>query len=537
MKQKMNLKSGMFNGLPAYACALLLLAAGLVLSVLYAVTVGSAELSVGEVYRVILYELFRWGDPEQLGSGAVHDIVWLIRLPRVVLAVLVGMGLSVVGAVMQAIVKNPLADPYVLGISSGASLGATLTLLLGAGLFGAAGVGLGAFIGALAAAFSVIAIAGIGGRITSVKLILAGVALSSLCSAFSNLIVYVADDPSRFMTVQFWLMGSLAGAQWSGNFRILCVVLPCTLFFISQARILNLMLMGDDTAVTLGTDLQPYRRVYLVIASLMVGFVVHVSGVIGFVGLIIPHTVRGIFGVDHKKLLPLSALTGSVFLVGVIGPNGSGKSTLLKCIYRVLHQDAGCIFLDGKENTKMGYKETARFLGVVAQHNIYDFDFSVRDIVLMGRSPHKKTMEQDNAEDRRIAREALARVGLSGFEERTFAELSGGEQQRVILARALAQQTRALILDEPTNHLDVKYQLQLLNTVKSLDLTVVAAFHDLNLAGLYCDEIYVLKDGRVRAAGAPWEVLTAPLIEEVYGVHADILPGKDGNPRIIYYAG
>ena len=176
MKQKMNLKSGMFNGLPAYACALLLLAAGLVLSVLYAVTVGSAELSVGEVYRVILYELFRWGDPEQLDSGAVHDIVWLIRLPRVVLAVLVGMGLSVVGAVMQAIVKNPLADPYVLGISSGASLGATLTLLLGAGLFGAAGVGLGAFIGALAAAFSVIAIAGIGGRITSVKLILAGVA-------------------------------------------------------------------------------------------------------------------------------------------------------------------------------------------------------------------------------------------------------------------------------------------------------------------------------------------------------------------------
>lgn len=259
--------------------------------------------------------MLNWGDPEQLDSGAVHDIVWLIRLPRVVLAVLVGMGLSVVGAVMQAIVKNPLADPYVLGISSGASLGATLTLLLGAGLFGAAGVGLGAFIGALAAAFSVIAIAGIGGRITSVKLILAGVALSSLCSAFSNLIVYVADDPSRFMTVQFWLMGSLAGAQWSGNFRILCVVLPCTLFFISQARILNLMLMGDDTAVTLGTDLQPYRRVYLVIASLMVGFVVHVSGVIGFVGLIIPHTVRGIFGVDHKKLLPLSALTGSVFLV------------------------------------------------------------------------------------------------------------------------------------------------------------------------------------------------------------------------------
>ena len=223
-------------------------------------------------------------------------------------------------------------------------------------------------------------------------------------------------------------------------------------------------------------------------------------------------------------------------IYGFLGPNGAGKSTTITMLTTGLKPDGGKIVLDGIDVIR--HPEQARGkIGVVAQHNIYDFDFSVRDIVLMGRSPHKKTMEQDNAEDRRIAREALARVGLSGFEERTFAELSGGEQQRVILARALAQQTRALILDEPTNHLDVKYQLQLLDTVKSLDLTVVAAFHDLNLAGLYCDEIYVLKDGRVRAAGAPWEVLTAPLIEEVYGVHADILPGKDGNPRIIYYAG
>ncbi len=162
MKQKMNLKSGMFNGLPAYACALLMLATGLVLSVLYAVTVGSASYRwgglPGDPVRAVPL-----GRPGAARQRAVHDIVWLIRLPRVVLAVLVGMGLSVVGAVMQAIVKNPLADPYVLGISSGASLGATLTLLLGAGLFGAAGWDSGAFIGALAAAFSVIAIAGIGG--------------------------------------------------------------------------------------------------------------------------------------------------------------------------------------------------------------------------------------------------------------------------------------------------------------------------------------------------------------------------------------
>lgn len=223
--------------------------------------------------------------------------------------------------------------------------------------------------------------------------------------------------------------------------------------------------------------------------------------------------------------------------VGIIGPNGSGKSTLLKSIYRVLTPQSGTVFLDGNALNSYKPKESARKMAVVAQHNYYNFEFSVQDVVLMGRAPHKKAMERDNADDYRIVREALEKVNMGGFAQRSFSTLSGGEQQRVILARALAQQTRALILDEPTNHLDVKYQLQLLNTVKSLDLTVVAAFHDLNLAGLYCDEIYVLKDGRVRAAGAPWEVLTAPLIEEVYGVHADILPGKDGNPRIIYYAG
>ena len=313
--RKIDLKDGILKGIPVYICTLLLLGVLLVLSVLYAVTVGSADLTVEEVYRVILYELFHIGNPEQWASGAVHDIVWLIRLPRIILAVGVGAGLSVVGVVMQAIVQNPLADPYILGISSGASLGATLTILLGAGLFGAAQVGIGAFIGAMTVAFLVIAISNLGGRATSVKLILAGVALSSLCSSFSNFIVYMADDPDRFRTVTFWLMGSLAGADWESNARILIIVAAAVLFFITQSRILNLMLLGDDTAVTLGTNLHKYRQIYLIVASLMVGFIVYASGVIGFVGLIIPHFVRGLFGVDHKKLLPLSALTGSVFLI------------------------------------------------------------------------------------------------------------------------------------------------------------------------------------------------------------------------------
>lgn len=218
--------------------------------------------------------------------------------------------------------------------------------------------------------------------------------------------------------------------------------------------------------------------------------------------------------------------------IGLIGPNGSGKSTFLKCIYRVLNQKQGCIYLDGKDVQKMNYKETARLIGVVAQHNNYDFDFLVNDVVLMGRSPHKSVMERDNAEDYRIMREALAEVGLNDFEKRSFASLSGGEQQRVILARALVQQTPILILDEPTNHLDIKYQLQLLNTVKRQCKTVLAAFHDLNIAAMYSDEIYVMDQGRIFAHGSPAEVLTENLIYQVYGVGSHIIQGQEGYPYI-----
>lgn len=162
-------------------------------------------------------------------------------------------------------------------------------------------------------------------------------------------------------------------------------------------------------------------------------------------------------------------------LVGIIGPNGSGKSTLLKCIYRILKPDAGAVYLDGEELHSMSVKSSARKMAVVAQHNYYNFEFSVQEVVMMGRAPHKRTLERDNAEDYRLVHEALKKVNMEDFENRSFSTLSGGEQQRIILARALTQQTPCLILDEPTNHLDIKYQLQLMDIVKSLDLTVISA--------------------------------------------------------------
>ena len=220
--------------------------------------------------------------------------------------------------------------------------------------------------------------------------------------------------------------------------------------------------------------------------------------------------------------------------VGIIGPNGSGKSTFLKCLYRVLQPSGGKIYFDGTELSSLSHRDTALKMAVVAQHSTVNFDFSVLEMVLMGRSPYKGLLDRDQLDDYEIARHALAQVGLSDFESRNFNTLSGGEQQRVILARALAQRTECLVLDEPTNHLDIKYQLELMTIVKRLDATVVSAIHDLNLAAIYCDRIIALKEGHIVCSGTPQEVLTAETIRHIYGVSAMVQTLPDGRLNIIY---
>ena len=288
----------------------------LVFSVLAAITFGNADISIREVYNVIFYELFHVENLSDYASGPIHDVVWLIRFPRVLLGLAVGMGLSVCGAVMQAVVKNPLADPYVLGISSGASLGATFAIILGIGtIFGGNFVGITAFLGAMATSFGVLFIANIGGRANAGKLILAGMAVSAVCSAFSNFILYLAHNKNATQEVVNWTMGTLANTSWTEIRIILPIIIIGTLIFWTQFRNLNLMLLGDETAITLGTDLHKARTFYMILSSLLVGFAVYSAGMIGFVGLIIPHVIRMLFGTDHKRLIPLSALLGAVFLI------------------------------------------------------------------------------------------------------------------------------------------------------------------------------------------------------------------------------
>ena len=207
-------------------------------------------------------------------------------------------------------------------------------------------------------------------------------------------------------------------------------------------------------------------------------------------------------------------------IVGLIGPNGSGKSTLLRSIYRLLKPVAGYVQLGGDDVWQLSAREAARRTGVVVQETPSDFDFTVREVVEMGRTPHKGLLEADNQRDMAIVTDALRRVNMSAFGERSFNTLSGGEKQRVLVARALAQEPKLLVLDEPTNHLDIRYQLEILNLVRDLGITTLVTLHDLNLAATYCHRLYLLAEGRIVTAGTPEEVLTPEWVRTVYWVTA-----------------
>ncbi|MER7698070.1 ABC transporter ATP-binding protein [Streptomyces sp. NPDC096095] len=219
--------------------------------------------------------------------------------------------------------------------------------------------------------------------------------------------------------------------------------------------------------------------------------------------------------------------------VGLLGPNGSGKSTLLRVLAGLLVPDTGVVTLDGDPLADLGRRTVARRLAVVDQHAVTQADLSVLEVVRLGRIPHRRAWSTPDRTDEDAVAEALRRTGLTDRAGQSWHTLSGGERQRAQVARALAQQPRELLLDEPTNHLDIQHQLDLLALVAGLPVTSVVALHDLNLAAMFCDRIIVMKAGRVIAGGAPAEVITGDLIEDVYGVRAIVTPdGPDGRPSV-----
>ena len=240
---------------------------------------------------------------------------------------------------------------------------------------------------------------------------------------------------------------------------------------------------------------------------------------------------------EHEILRGVDFTLAEGEFVGIIGPNGSGKSTFLKNVYKVLRPQKGEIALMGENLLSMSNREMAQRMAVVVQERESSFDFTVEEVVMMGRQARKHLLERDDDEDRALVERILRQTQLIGLRDRGFSSLSGGEKQRALIARALAQQTALLVLDEPTNHLDIKYQLQLMETVKQLGCTVVAAIHDLNLAAMYCDRLYALKDGRVVGVGTPEELLTANFLKEIYEVDAEVSVGSDGLLRVFFHRG
>ncbi|CAI3318665.1 ABC transporter ATP-binding protein [Enterococcus cecorum] len=240
--------------------------------------------------------------------------------------------------------------------------------------------------------------------------------------------------------------------------------------------------------------------------------------------------------IKQRTLLEdISLKTKDSQFVGLIGANGSGKSTLLKTIYKTLKPDSGEIYLDELNILHSSEKKVAQNLSVVSQFNELSFDLTVKQMVMLGRTPHKRLLEQENKQDLQIVEHALKTTNLLDYQDRSFLSLSGGEKQRVILARAIAQDPQFMILDEPCNHLDIRYQLEIMEIVKNLDIGILAALHSLEDACRYCDELYVLKHGNIIAHGKPKEILTETLIEEVYGVKCKIYQNPITQQLGFYY--
>ncbi|NLL71255.1 MAG: iron chelate uptake ABC transporter family permease subunit [Epulopiscium sp.] len=271
--------------------------------------IDSVKIIVGRIPGINHWFSFDFDSPTHI------TIIWNIRLPRIFLSLLIGIGLSVVGVTFQGMFKNPMADPHVLGVSSGAALGAVIAMIgnIKGTFLGQSMVGIMAFLGALGTTWVVYYIAKTGHKIPTVTLLLAGVALSFLLSSLISLIIIFRRN--QMEQILFWTMGSVAAASWRQVLFLTPFVLGGSIIIFAFSRELNGMLLGEESAKSLGIDVEKTKKILLIISSIVVAATVSVSGIIGFVGLIIPHAVRMMIGPDHRVLLPFSALVGGAFMI------------------------------------------------------------------------------------------------------------------------------------------------------------------------------------------------------------------------------
>ncbi|WP_244483922.1 putative F420-0 ABC transporter permease subunit [Devosia sp. Leaf64] len=281
----------------------------LVASAVIAVTFGPADITPAEVWATILHHL---GLVAESPVSRLRDaIVWDLRLPRVIAALGMGAGLALAGAVMQALTRNPLADPYLLGLSSGAALGAVALVVMGLTAF----VPLGAFVGALAALALALVVTQLLGGTTPVRAILAGISISALASAATSFIIFWSATGDSYREILSWLMGSLSGSNWFDAALVIGALIVCAPLMVLSARGLDAFAFGDKAAASLGVDVARLRWVLLLASALLTGIMVSIGGAIGFVGLVVPHAVRLAVGSGHRRLLPMAMLVGAIFML------------------------------------------------------------------------------------------------------------------------------------------------------------------------------------------------------------------------------
>ena len=285
----------------------------LVISLSIAISVGAVPVPTGTVWGILANKLMP-GTLEQTWSQGREAIVWDIRFPRALLAILVGAGLAIVGAALQAVTRNPLADPHLLGISSGGAFGAIFALLHSGLFLGLLTVPILAFCGSLLATLIVLGVSRLADASSADRLVLAGVAVSFIIMAGANALIFLGE-PHASHTVVFWMLGGLGLAQWNHLIYPLSVLILCGLWLLSRSRQLNAMTVGDETAATLGIPVARFRLTVFVVGALITGVMVAFSGIIGFVGLMVPHVVRMLVGGDYLRVLPGSALVGAIFLL------------------------------------------------------------------------------------------------------------------------------------------------------------------------------------------------------------------------------
>jgi iron complex transport system permease protein len=518
--------------------------------------------------------------------------------------------LALAGAAFQALLRNPLADPYVLGVSSGAALGAIVGILFASQITFARPVL--SFAGAAAATFVVYLL---GRRADDpARLILAGVVISTLLASLMVLLTTLADD-IRLRNITFWLLGDLSsGSGELIGFLAFAVVIGAAVLIVN-ARALNLMLVGERDAFALGVETTRVRWIVFVTASLLTAAAVSTGGAIGYVGLVVPHLIRLASGTDNRLVLPASALAGALLVlladttartviaprelptgaitalvgapmlvyllvgrkrfraiadcklqiaelplqsqisnrtspnllrlhnlrfrydheiltdinlavragevVALLGPNGAGKSTLLNLAAGKLPPQSGEVFLQEKPLAEFSRREIAQQIALVAQASDLHFPLTALEYVLAGRFANTAGSGFDTPMDVEIALQSLTATDTAQFAARLFNQLSSGEKQRVVLARALAQQPALLLLDEPTANLDLAHQLALLDLVKRLtcaqQLGALFVTHEINLAAEFADRVALLKDGKILACGTPNEVMTAELLGQTFG--------------------